>query len=174
MLHTIGRSVRDESVCGLLRACHTRIRFFLDTAIAVQSSSAPDAAIVDACNDVERYFGIAFPLHLQDEEESILPRIRGRSSRVDDALGRMSSDHVAHAAPLAALLELAVTVRGSANDQVKRDALALAAGALRVELERHLQEEEAIIFPAIELSLSNDVQAQVVVEMRARRRPSSP
>lgn len=171
MLHTIGRSVRDESVCGLLRGCHTRIRFFLDTAIAVQSSSAPDVAIVDACNDVERYFGLAFPLHLQDEEESILPRIRGRSSRVDDALQRMSSDHIAHAAPLAALLELALSVRESPGDQVKRDGLAAAAGTLRAELERHLQEEEAIIFPAIELSLSSEIQAQVVEEMRARRRP---
>ncbi|MEO8798889.1 MAG: hemerythrin domain-containing protein [Polyangiaceae bacterium] len=174
MLHTIGRSVRDESVCGLLRACHTRIRFFLDTAIAVQSSSASDAAIVDACNDVERYFGLAFPLHLQDEEESILPRILGRSPRLDEALRRMTSDHVAHAAPLAALLELAVKVRESANDQVKRDGLASAASALRVELERHLREEEAIIFPGIELSLSNDVQAQIVEEMRARRRPPAP
>ncbi|MEO8877767.1 MAG: hemerythrin domain-containing protein [Polyangiaceae bacterium] len=170
MLHSIGRTARDESVCGLLRGCHTRIRFFLDTAIAIESSSAPDDAIVDACQDVERYFVQAFPLHLRDEEESILPRIRGRSSRVDDALERMCGDHVAHAAPLAAMLDLAVSVRANPANRVMRSSLGSAASALRGELEHHLQDEESTIFSAIELLLSNETQAQVVGEIRARRR----
>src|SRR5690606_18929577 len=78
MLHTIGRKSRSERLTEMLADCHARIRSFIALAIAAGEQQAPPEEVAAACARVERYFVQAFPLHVRDEEDSVLPRLRGR------------------------------------------------------------------------------------------------
>jgi hypothetical protein len=56
----------------------------------------------------------------------------------------------------------------SPGDEALRAALGQATGALRAAFEEHLEAEERAIFPAVR-ALPAPVQAQILVELRARR-----
>ncbi|AKU91160.1 hemerythrin domain-containing protein [Vulgatibacter incomptus] len=163
---------REElaDLVDLLLDCHARIRSFAALArIAGERADATHAEVVDACERVERYFGIALPLHVADEEESILPRLRGVSPEVDRALADMHAQHAAHQAGLHAMLSASAAVRQDPGDAAKRATLVAAAAPLEREFAEHLALEETVLFPAIRREWSADVQAEVVRELRARR-----
>jgi iron-sulfur cluster repair protein YtfE (RIC family) len=163
---------REDDLLALLLDCHERIRRFAALArTAGERGNAPEAQVVDACASVERYFTQALPLHVQDEEESILPRLRGLAPEVDRALDDMASQHTAHALHLPAMLAASASVRAEPSAPDRRAALAEVAVALEQELESHLQLEETVIFPAIRALLPAAVQAEIVKELRARRSP---
>lgn len=157
----------------LLVECHQRIRSFAALArkVSEQSDYGSDD-VVEACLGVVRYFTQALPLHVEDEEQSILPRLVGKQSTVDEALTLMHSQHVSHERPLERLVALC-------GDMAKRSAnvgelgadLPLLAQTLEHELLEHLALEESVIFPAIKRYLSGDEQAEIVRELRARRQP---
>jgi iron-sulfur cluster repair protein YtfE (RIC family) len=172
MLHPIGRKRRSEDLAGMLEDCHGRIRQFIALGIAIgEQADAPDAEVVEACDRMRRYFVEAFPLHVRDEEESILPRLRGRSAEVDAALDRMRDEHALHEEPLRRLLDLVVSVLADPRHATARAALARASAELKEELERHLAAEERIILPAVRTLLSAEEQQAAIDELRARRAP---
>lgn len=174
MLHQIGRKRRSEDLAGMLEDCHARIRQFIALGIAIgERSDAPDAEVVEACDRMRRYFVEAFPLHVRDEEESILPRLRGRSAEVDAALDRMHDEHALHDAPLRHVLDLAASVRADPRQTAVRAALARASAELKEELERHLVAEERIVLPAVRALLSAEEQRAAIDELRARRGASA-
>ncbi len=84
MLTKIGKPAAAGDAVGLLLECHERIRSFLALArrIAEVGPSAP-GTVPEAAARVRRYFTEALPLHARDEEESILPRLRGLDPTVD-------------------------------------------------------------------------------------------
>lgn len=174
------RPPRPETPGGLvdlLLECHGRIRSFV--ALARQAAShvdAPHAEVVAACLRVERYFTVALPLHVTDEEQSVLPRIVGRSPDVDRALQAMREQHSQHEPKLRALLDASVAVRDAPADAERRAALAAAAEELDREFGEHLALEETVIFPAIGHLLSAAEQEEITAELRARRRvaPAAP
>lgn len=172
MLHSI-RSKRGSEpgdLVDMLLECHVRIRSFAALAVAVaERSDTPSLEVVHACVRVERYFTEALPLHVRDEEESILPRLRGQSSAVDAALGSMHDQHDLHVDVVARVLAAATALRSSPRDPGARAALLLVARPLRVVLEPHLTAEEEIIFPAVRALLSAADQAAIVRELRERR-----
>jgi iron-sulfur cluster repair protein YtfE (RIC family) len=175
MLHTIGRK---QTVSGdlvdMLLECHGRIRTFSALAIAAgERGDVPADELVEACTRVERYFGLALPLHVRDEEESVLPRLRGRSPAVDAALDRMHDEHAHHAPMLEALLTSSAAVRATPGDVTARSALLAAANALHAAFEPHLESEEQILFPAMRALVPLVEQAAIVSELRARRGPTS-
>lgn len=145
--------------------------------LAERGELAP-ADVAEGCARVERYFTQALPLHVRDEEESILPRLRGRAPELDAALARMHDEHLEHERPVGelvalcrALAALAAQAQGSGgDDSATRRALAEVARSLVAAFERHLAEEERVIVPAIRDRLSRDEQAAIVAELRARRR----
>jgi len=159
----IGRKQeRDRSVVGRLRDCHGRIRSMLALAERlVAADEVAEAEVADASTRVHRYFAVSLPLHLEDEEESIKPRLPA-----GEALELMSRQHIDHDRMLQLLLAhwaaLAQHPRG--ERRLLRQELAALAG----DLEAHLQLEERDVFPAI-AALPNDVQAAIVAEMEARR-----
>jgi hemerythrin-like domain-containing protein len=162
---------QDELV-ELLLECHERIRRF--AALARAAGEAPDATpeqLVEACTSVERYFGEALPLHVADEELSILPRLSGHSREVDEALASMHAQHAEHEPQLRAMLAACAALRQAPAEPVRRAALASLAADLQRAFEGHLQLEEAIILPAIRTALSASAQADIVKELRARRSP---
>ncbi len=170
-LFSIGRRPQAEGLVDLLLECHQRIRAF--TALAAQvgrRGDLPDAEVIDACLRCERYFTEALPLHVRDEEESLLPRLRGRSPAVDEALAAMHRQHDEHLPLLAPLLAALREARGAPADTAPRARLAAAAAAAEAAFDEHLAIEERTLFPAAR-ALPADQQAAVVAELRARRRP---
>ncbi|MCA9664199.1 MAG: hemerythrin domain-containing protein [Myxococcales bacterium] len=162
------RGSRD--VVDLLAECHERIRGFV--ALAREAGSRIDAPVdqvVRACAQVERYFVLALPLHVADEEESIEPRLRGASPLVDRALDVMADQHQHHEPKLHALLRATAKVRSKPNDRVARRELVAAATVLGELLEEHLVLEEDVILPAIRQHLPHTTQRAIVEEIRQRR-----
>lgn len=171
MLTRLGGKATAEDSVGLLLDCHERIRTFLATAARLTVAGAePPAALGDAAHRVGRYFAEALPLHARDEEESILPRLRGRDAELDDALETMAREHREHEGPLGRVLAAcrALERDPSALPQVAGP-LAAAAAELDERFARHLALEEAAVFPAIRRWLSPADDAAVVRELRARR-----
>lgn len=153
----------DGDVVDSLLACHHRIRSFLALAARVGQGGDPADQIAQACGQIARYFREALPLHVADEEESILPRLHGRDAGVDGALAAMQEQHSEHAAQLA---ELAAALAEPGS----RARIAAAAAALEAAFAPHLDLEEAVVFPAIRQLLSARELADIAAEIRARRR----
>lgn len=172
MLFSIGRSSQREDLVGLLLECHQRIRTFVGLAAEVgRRSELPDAEVDDACRRCERYFTEALPLHVEDEEQSLLPRLGGFDDELDRALAAMHSQHELHAPILQEMLAACRDVRATPRDATLRERLRVSALSLAAEFEHHLAMEEAVIFPAARL-LTPDAEAQAIHELRARRQRS--
>ena len=170
MLHTLGRRSAPVDLVGLLLECHQRIRTFARLAAEVgQRSDLPEADVIDACQRCARYFAEALPLHVADEEKSLMPRLQGMSEEVTEALRTMHTQHEEHAPLLHALLASLGNVQREPSSQVHRESLRVTADKLVSEFEKHLAREEEILFPVIRSTLTEDAQAQVIQELRARR-----
>jgi iron-sulfur cluster repair protein YtfE (RIC family) len=162
-----------EDVLDMLFDCHDRIRAFVRLA-----SRLPDAAgatigdIAGAAESLRRYFTVAMPLHVADEDLSIRPRLHEVSlpQEVRDALAAMSEQHAEIEQMLAAL----VPMWGSLSRRPARLAFVAASlrertAALGAALEEHLRVEEETVFPAMRRYLSNESEEVIFREMRARR-----
>lgn len=152
-------------------ACHQRIRDFLTLArrIAQQlHASAPE--VIDAAQRVERYFSLAFPLHVADEELSLAPRLRQKTAELDRALRAMHEQHGGHRAPLELMLSTMKEVRSDPANVLLRRRLGVLVSELESELEAHLQLEESVLFPAARRWLSSEEQREILKELRERRK----
>ncbi len=70
------RRVRSLELVDLLLACHERIRYFVS--LAREAGIRRDVSkqeVVEACLRVEQYFLEALPLHVKDEEQSVVRRV---------------------------------------------------------------------------------------------------
>lgn len=154
----------------LFLECHGRIRQFAKLAQETgqrRDLSEPD--VVDACKRVERYFVEALPLHVRDEEDSILPRLNGRSAELDRALSEMQAQHQEHEPVLARMLSACRTVRAAPADPLGLLELSQLAEQLIRAFEAHLALEETVIFPALRQLLTDAERASISSELRARR-----
>ncbi len=171
MLLKIGqRNKVPEDVVDLLLACHDRIRSFAALARKIgERTEASADEVTDACLRVERYFTESLPLHVCDEEESLLPRLLGRSAEVDRALDRMKVEHATHEYFLGRLANALSAVRQDPKSREMRAALVVAADQLARTFVGHLTFEEAVLFPAIRRYLTPAMQTDVMNELRHRR-----
>lgn len=171
MLTRLGSPAVAGDAVDLLLECHERIRTFVAMArrIAEVGPSEP-GSVAEAAACVRRYFTEALPLHAQDEEESILPRLRGLDARVNADLDAMTREHREHERPLG---ELVAACDRIAHAPEKVAELASALGEAAAELERHfalhLGREEAVIFPAMRRLLDRSTDAAIMREIRERR-----
>lgn len=172
MLTQLGRKKQPEDIVDLLVECHERIRRFIGYAERLGAADGiPDEDAAELAAAVHRYFTEAFPLHVDDEERSVLPRLQGREPDVDRALSTMRQEHARHDALVAELVALcAALMRDPTQHGDLRPRLAAVSADLATELESHLQQEETIVFVAIRKLLSSAERRQVVDELRARRR----
>lgn len=170
MLVTLGRRAAATDLVGALLECHERIRAMstLATTLADREDLPADQAR-EAGLRVSRYFSEALPLHVRDEEESILPRLTGRTPALDDTLAEMHAQHESHGDPLGRLVALCSAL-GDEPEPALRSALREVAHPLEQELRRHLELEETRLFPEMRALLSADEQAAILRELRARRR----
>jgi hemerythrin-like domain-containing protein len=173
MLVTLGRtSSTPQDVVELLLECHERIRRFTRLARTLgERSDVPADEVRTACDQVERYFTVAYPLHVEDEEQTILPRLRAQAPELDRVLESMSTQHAEHEAAIAALLAALAALRDDPADGPRRKALAAAATTLWSVFAEHLAMEEAIIFPAVRRHLGDEARGVLMEQLRARRTP---
>lgn len=170
MLVSIGKTRRSGELVDLLLECHGKIRQF--TALARDAGERPSLSepeVVDACQRVERYFVEALPLHVRDEEESIEPRLSGRSEALDRDLQSMQLEHREHDALVAALVGACRALCATPLDAERRRELSQAAERLSLAIEPHLELEETRIFPALRELLTAEQRATISSELRARR-----
>ena len=158
---------------GLLLACHQRIRTFIALANTIgEDRSASATEIRAACQRCERYFVEALPLHVLDEELSLLPRLLAAQPALASALQCMHAEHVEHDLQVVTLIDLLRSVAAEPASAGQRSQLAIVAAKLQIEFASHLQAEETAIFPWIAQALSPADQAAVMHELRARRQPT--
>jgi hypothetical protein len=162
----------SDPVAHLL-ACHERIRSFVAlSARMISTPAAPHGDIADAVARVRRYFTVALPLHEQDEELSIRPRLIRANAAVDveDALAMMTAQHTTLHEILG---ELEASWRVLAEDPAQLASLAPRLEGPQRALEElfdlHLSMEETVVFPALPRLLRPDALSEIVTEIRARR-----
>jgi iron-sulfur cluster repair protein YtfE (RIC family) len=163
------RPTSDEPVDELL-ACHQRIRDMLALALRLgRTSGVPAGEVAAAAARVRRYFVEALPRHVADEEDSLLPRLRGRDHALDAALAAMHDQHATQPALEAALVAVCDELAADPDRHAERAAaLVAAASALGDAYAVHLAGEESIVFPAL-AALPDAERRAVRAEMRARR-----
>ncbi len=171
MLTNIGRPAAAGDAVDLLLECHERIRSFLALARRIAEANHSEPGLVaEAAARVGRYFTEALPLHAQDEEVSILPRLRGLDATVDAELETMAREHREHDRPMRELV--AACERIARRPESLRN-LAPLVGRAAAELERHfvlhLGREETVIFPAVRRLLAPSADAAIMREIRERR-----
>ncbi|MCB9765199.1 MAG: hemerythrin domain-containing protein [Alphaproteobacteria bacterium] len=157
-----------EPVAHLLR-CHQQIRRFsalLQLLAAEGGPRSPEAR--QAARGCARYLRESLPLHAEDEELSLSPRLAtlrlGDTARA--ALARMMEQHDALEAALPPLL----TSLDAFAEDGPVPALLLRERVVAVvpPLLTHIEAEEEVIFPVVD-GLSDPVRRQIVQEMIARR-----
>jgi iron-sulfur cluster repair protein YtfE (RIC family) len=171
MLFHIGKRAAnaDGGLVDALSACHHRIRLHVN--LARQVASASDAAADErraAARAVRRYFTLALPLHVADEEEILTPFLAGRDAYVDEALRMMHDEHEAHDADVRRLIVLCHVLEHDPQHPRARAELAALAERLDAAFERHLALEESIVFPALRRCSPSDQSALHAVMQRRR------
>ena len=171
MLINIGPSKEPSDIVDLLLECHERIRLFIGLARRMaEAQHASKDEVQDAAARVCRYFSEALPLHVADEEESIMPRLSGRRREVDSALDAMRRQHKTHESGLEQLLQTCrlLELFPERFDE-RRESLRRVAAELERDLNTHLREEEAVVVPAIRSLLTAEEREAMLSEFRARR-----
>jgi hemerythrin-like domain-containing protein len=163
---------RPDDVVGPLLDCHARIRAFTLLARRIAGREGSLAEITDAAASVERYFRVALPLHVADEELSLRPRLLAAPVPREIALAfeTMTEEHSAIEALIARLLPRwsALATRPSELAGLAAELVADTA-ELEWRFDAHLEREEQVLFPALEAHLGADVLVDVRAEMTARR-----
>jgi hemerythrin-like domain-containing protein len=173
MLIRIGRREEPQpsDVVGPLLDCHARIREFMAIAQRIATWEGTPAEVSGAAARVERYFRVALPLHVADEELSLRPRLVAApvAPGVLLALDAMTEEHGTIEALVAALLPrwAALAARPSDLASLTR-ALAEDSAELQRRFDAHLEQEERVLFPAVREHLGADAQS-IRAEMAARR-----
>lgn len=162
-----GPKVGFEQPFEMLLACHERVQRSLDLLQRLQAHVAnhgADAQAREAATDVLRYFDIAGPLHHQDEERHVLPRLR--ASGQGELAQRLAGDHAEMTRQWAALrVPLADLAAGRA---ATLNAQACAAYAQLYAA--HMAAEESKAFPCAAERLADGDRDRMGAEMAARRR----
>jgi hemerythrin-like domain-containing protein len=133
--------------------------------LAATTQARPELArriLVYLCRDL--------PMHFEDEEQGLFPRLRIRAlpeDELDKTLARLSREHEITEAAFALLVPaLACMADGALPAPEDRNALCRLAASER----RHLIVENAILLPLARLRLTEHDKAALMAEMSARRR----
>jgi iron-sulfur cluster repair protein YtfE (RIC family) len=174
MLFHIGKRAANAGggLIDALSACHERIRLHVN--LARQVATASDAVADErgaAARQVRRYFTLALPLHVADEEEILTPFLAGRDAYVDEALRMMHDEHASHDADVRRLIVLCHVLEHDPLHVRARAELATVAERLDAAFERHLALEESLIFPALRRCSSAEQSALHGVMQRRRQAP---
>lgn len=173
MLLSIESRQHPTDLVEVLAACHGRIREHLAMAGRIATASGrSDGEVRDCAERVRRYFTIAFPLHIADEEETIRPRLATLGGGVTATLETVADEHALHTPLIEWFLTLIQRIE-QRPDQLPatRAMLAQTLELLVPMLELHLELEEQVVFPALR-RLPAGEQAEILAAIRRRREPN--
>ncbi len=156
----------------MLLECHDRIRQAMRGAHGLVNAAAADPAVAPTAAAVHRYFAVALPLHSDDEDVSLAPRLfnAGIPDDLAGMLQMMTAQHSAIDSTLERLLPLWDRLQHAPEDLDRlRPELSEATLQLAALWEMHLSMEEQHIFPGASAHLDEPARAAIVEEMRARR-----
>lgn len=158
-----------------LRACHDRVERTLDLLQRLEAHvdrHGADAQAAQAAAQVLRYFDLAAPLHHEDEERHVFPRVRaGGDERLCALVARLQADHAAMAtdwARLRPVLQRLQVAAGDADWRWSPDERTLLAGFVQ-RYEAHIAAEEDDVFVAAERSMDAATRAAMGEDMMCRR-----
>jgi hemerythrin-like domain-containing protein len=150
----------DDPV-GVLDACHRRIEDRLATLErALAALPAPEA--VAAIGDVVRHFEGPVRRHMEDEEQSVLPRL-DRAPELD----ALEAEHRTAEAVFLAFRTVAARLAAEPQADVGAE-LGLHAATLARIYRAHMQREEVTLFPRARALAPAELRA-IGIEMRLRR-----
>jgi iron-sulfur cluster repair protein YtfE (RIC family) len=162
---------------GLLSDCHRRIEKFLDQLLAITAElkgATLDASRQAAMETALRYFQRAAPLHTQDEEASLFPRLRAMETdearEALKALDALESDHRAADEAHAEIDSLGwkwVEDGSLPEDEAAR--LLNLLTTLREVYRKHIAVEDNQVFPLAGRGLEGSELALLGREMAVRR-----
>lgn len=163
---------------GWLCDCHRRIEGFLNAMVRAVDAGPSNGALTGetrrALATALRYFESAAPRHIQDEEESLFPRVAGAAApnvrEAIEAILALESDHREAEA-------LQRRVNGAIRRWLdagvlgcgEREALAEDLRALQDLYAEHIRTEEVEVFPLASTLLGREMLRAVGREMARRR-----
>lgn len=157
----------------LLAACHARMvrsLALLGRLAAHLRDKGCDAQARDAAADIQRYFDVAAPLHHEDEELHVLPRLRAQGR--GDLADRILAEHRTMEQAWAEVREDLQAVQSGTLSRAQLDTADGAQArwsAFTALYQRHMQAEDGEAYPAAEAGLSAH-DAQAMGDDMARRR----
>jgi hypothetical protein len=170
LVHSIRR---HEEPAEPFLACHARIRSITELVCRLcDTRDAKETDIAKTARTVHWYFAMAFPLHTEDEDLSLAPRLLGApvSREVENAIALQAAQHPIIESITSDVADMALAV---ARDPVSlssvRQPLGTLAAGLGAVWETHLGLEERVIFPALRELPRASVQ-EMIAECESRRR----
>lgn len=174
---TISADNSFRNPLGLMSDCHRRIEMFFDRLLEIARADRGgrlSESRREALDTALRYFAAGAPLHTQDEEESLFPRLRAEGSPAALAaikvLEALDEDH---RAAEAAHLEIDTLGRRWLADGTlgaeEAERLIDLIVSLRETYRRHIDVEDNLLFPLAGKVLAAEVIEKVGREMAERR-----
>jgi hemerythrin-like domain-containing protein len=162
---------------GLMSDCHRRIEMFFARLIEVAETDRGHQLTDSRRETLEtalRYFSAGAPLHTEDEEVSLFPRLRAVGGPFAEAalkaLEELESDHRAAEAAHNEIDSLGMRwLEEGTLPQWDADRLVNLAKDLRELYRGHIDIEDNHVFPLAKEALGADVIEQVGREMASRR-----
>jgi hypothetical protein len=153
--------------------CHERIRRFAELACrAASQDRVPEEQRAEAFAGVERYFTMALPLHVEDEDVSLARLLRELelSEELRRGVEEMERQHREIEALVATLLPRWRLLREQPgrHEEFARELLA-DSERLKGLMEEHLGLEERLLFPEARARLSPASVAALSAEIQERR-----
>jgi len=164
-----------EAPFEMLDACHERVERMLKLLARLQQHlllRGCDADAAKAAVDVMRYFDQAAPLHHEDEERHVFPPLLAAQDEVLRAMVlRLQQEHVDMAAAWARAREVLARLTdpppaGWAHLSVDETH---ALHGFTCLYRRHLDDEDALIYPAAQALLSAEALQAMSQDMMRRR-----
>ncbi|MGQ2923568.1 hemerythrin domain-containing protein [Hydrogenophaga sp. ANAO-22] len=164
-----------EAPFEMLGACHERVERMLALLAKLQQHvlvNGWDESVASAARDVMRYFDLAAPLHHEDEELHVFPPLlAGDDAMLRRVVQRLQQDHrdmeavwVEARAALASVTQ--APPLGWTHFSPPEEATLIGFTRL---YDRHLSEEDGLVYPAAQTSLSPDVLRAMSADMMRRR-----
>ncbi|MDP1532953.1 MAG: hemerythrin domain-containing protein [Rubrivivax sp.] len=165
-------AVGFEQPYEMLGACHDRVRRSLDLLQRLQAQvgrQGHDDSTRAAAADVLRYFDLAAPLHHEDEELHVFPRLlAGGDPAMVALVARLQDEHLRMAAAWAALRGPLTSWAGPAP--APAGSLQPLIAGFSALYAAHLEDEDGRVFPAAAALTAPLEVAAMAAEMAARRR----
>ncbi len=163
-----------EDPIGMLTDCHRRIEHFIDVLCLVVEPAQHRALSDEEARAVEaalEYFRVGGARHNADEEESLFPRLGGRTG--EDSLVELAGLKRDHEIAGSLHAEVESLYRKWISDRmldtVDWQALSVATRKLKALYAVHIQVEEQVVFPLASKTLDEATLELIGQEFKGRR-----